>query len=474
MADSESSLALNPDRLLPPAEPVLGYARDLYESVRSLPIVSPHGHVPVQWFAEDLHFKNPTELFITPDHYVTRVLHGQGVSLAELGVNQHHFSDEQARHAFDLLGHFWFAFAGTPMRYWFEDALASVFNVGTKFGADTAGRIYDELNELLQQPEFTTRSLANKFNLAFVSTTDDPVDDLALHDRVNKDPGFSARVAPAFRPDKYLEPGGADWPQLVARLGGSAGVNASDYDGFTEAMRIRRQYFKDHGTVLTDHSHFDVGSERLDDGEARKLFADAMVHAISPEDAIRLRRHLFNDQAKLAQEDGLVMTVHPAVYRNYDPSTFAHYGVDAGADIPARVEFVEHLAPLLHDYGSNQDFHFVIFTMDETVYSRELAPLAGFYPSVYIGAPWWFIDAPESINRYFGAVVPYAGFSKLSGFIDDTRALCSIPARHDMNRRLTAGYVAGLVADHRISLDEGMELVRYAVDTHPREVFKIS
>lgn len=469
----QSKPGLDEDRLLPVEGKPLSVARELYTSIADEPIISPHGHMPVEWFTSDRHFANPTELFITPDHYVTRILHAQGVGLDELGVNQPHFTQVQAREAFLTFGRHWFAFTGTPMRYWFEDSLVRVFGIEKTFGPDTAGEIYDELNELLKAPEFTTRALANRFNMDFVSTTDDPVSDLHQHDAVNADPAFHPIVAPAFRPDKYLEPGRADWPQLVESLGRSAGVDASTYDGFTEAMRLRRRYFKAHGAVLSDHSHADVQSARLSDDEVQRLFAEAFAGRVNQADAARLRRHLLNDQAKLAQEDRLVMTLHPAVARNYDAMTYAHYGADAGADIPEPAEFVDALRPILNEYGNNPDFHLVAFTMDETVYSRELAPLAGFYPSFYIGAPWWFIDAPDSILRYFHDSVSYAGFTKLSGFIDDTRAICSIPSRHDMNRRITANYVSGLVCNHTISIEEGLEIMRFEVTDQPKRVFKL-
>ena len=465
---------LNPDRLLPPDPTERAIARDLYDSVKDLPIISPHGHVPVEWFHDkDYHFSDPTSLFITPDHYVTRVMHSQGVALKDLGVNQKNFTPEQARNAFLIWGKNWGAYAGTPMRYWFEDSLQNVFDIHTKFGEDTAGRIYDELNDLLKQPEFSTRELVKKFNIGFISTTDDTLDDLHLHDETNADPDFPARLAPAFRPDVYLEPSTPGWAELVGKLGDVAGVDTSTYEGFTAAIKSRRLYFKQHGAVLSDHSHADVRTDRLSDSEVTKLYAQALAGTISTEDATRLRRHFFSDQVRMAQEDGLVMTVHPHVHRSYDPSTLAEYGKDTGGDIPAKAEFAVDLKPLLNEYGNNPDFHFVVFTMDETVYARELAPLAGFYPSLYIGAPWWFIDAPEPILRYYEEVTPNAGFTKLSGFIDDTRALCSIPARHDTNRRLTARYVAGLVADHRLSLEEGRQIVIDSVVAQPKKVFNL-
>lgn len=464
---------LNPDRLFPPEPALRDITRDLYDAVKDLPIISPHGHVPVQWFAEEYHFKNPTELFITPDHYVTRLMHAHGVSLADLGVNQPDFTDEQARNAFLIFGEHWADYAGTPMRYWFEDSLVRVFGIETPFGPDTAGAIYDELNDLLKAPEFSTRALVEKFNIAFISTTDDPVDDLKLNDQVIADPAFMPRLAPAFRPDKYLEPADPEWVANAEALGEAAGTDSSTYAGFLEAMRRRRLFFKEHGAVLSDHSHMTVDSARLTDEEAAKLYAEAFAGRISAEDAARLRAHLFNDQAQLAQEDGLVMTVHPAVHRSYDAEGLRDFGRDIGGDIPAHAEFTRGLKPILNEFGNNPDFHLIAFTMDETTFSRSLAPLAGYYPGFYVGAPWWFLDQPEAILRFYQAAVPNCGFGKLSGFIDDTRALCSIPSRHDLNRRVTARYVAGLVADHRLSLDEGVKVMVDSVTTQPTKAFKL-
>lgn len=463
------------DRLFPADPTTRDIARELYAEVKDLPIISPHGHVPVEWFHDtDYHFANPTELFITPDHYVTRIMHSQGVQLKDLGVGQKNFTDEQAKHAFELMGKYWYAYAGTPMQYWFDDELSTVFGIDKPFGPDTAAEIYDEINDDLKQPEFSTRALVKKFNIEFISTTDDTLDDLHLHDETNNDPDFPARLAPAFRPDIYLEPYlTADWGKKVEELGEVAGVDATTYAGFTEAMRRRRQYFKAHGAVLSDHSHADVRTDRLSDTEVNRLFKQAMAGNITPEEGTLLRRHFFADQVEMAQEDGLVMTVHPHVHRDYDPQNLAQYGVNIGCDIPAKAEFAVDLKSLLNKYGNNPDFHFVAFTMDETVYSRELAPMAGFYPSLYVGAPWWFLDSPEPILRYFDAVTTAAGFTKLSGFIDDTRALCSIPTRHDTNRRLTARFVSGLVADHRLSMDEGKRVLRDSVQAGPRHVFKL-
>lgn len=471
---------LDADRLLPPDPKERTIARDLYFLVRDKPIISPHGHVPVQWMAQDHHFRNATELFITPDHYVTRFLHGRGVAFSDLGVGRQDFDNQQARQAFLLLGKHWHEFAGTPMRYWLEDSLTNVFGITTPLNEQSAGRIYDELSELLSAPEFSTSALVERFNIGFISTTDDPTDDLSVHDQVQHDDEFHPRLAPAFRPDGYLEVTREDWPELVRALGASAGVDATTYSGFTEAMKQRRLYFKQHGAVLSDHgvdaSHdgiLSADTTRLSESHANELFDKAMQGKLDSQEASLLHAHLLSDQAALAQEDDLVMCLHPGVIRNHYRPQLSQYGPDCGADIPSATDWVHWLRPVLNEYGNNPDFHMVAFTMDETSYSRELAPMAGFYPSLFIGAPWWFLDAPESILRYYEAVVPYAGFSNLSGFIDDTRALCSIPARHDMNRRLTARYVAGLVAEHRISKDEGERIVLDSVDAQPSMVFKL-
>lgn len=445
----------------------------IYESIKDQPIISPHGHIPFGWFQQNHQFANATELFISPDHYVTRVLHAHGVSNAILGVGGHALSDKQSREAFRILAQHWVDFAGTPMRYWLEEELQGVFGITESLSEKTADRIYDEIGEKLASPEYGTLSLLKRFNISFISTTNDPTDNLEEYDAINSDADIPYIVAPAFRPDAYLEPGKPGWSDLVSHLGASAGIDTRTYDGFLKAMRRRRQYFRQHGAVLSDHSHADLGSERLSQEKVAQLYEQAVRGAISEKDAQSLRRHLFNDQARLAQEDGLVMTVHPAVYRDYDAKSAVQLGHDIGSDIPAQAFFSRDLKPLLNEYGNNPDFHFVAFTIDETNFARDIAPLAGYFPSFYIGVPWWFLDAPESLYRFYNEVVPYAGFTKLSGMIDDTRALCSIPARHDMSRRIISGVLARLVVDRRLGHEEALRIAHDFVDELPRKVFKL-
>ncbi len=468
-----SPLTLHPDRLLPADPTTRRIARELYDAVRDLPIISPHGHVPPQWLADDVPFTDPTSLLLTPDHYMTRVLHAQGVSLADLGVAQTSFTDDQKRAAFRLLCTHWKAYRGTPVKFWLESELVDIFGVDVVPSAETADQIYDTIQAKLTTPEFRPRALYERFGIEVLATTDDPSDDLRYHQALAADPTWSGRVVPTFRPDKYLEPATPAWNGLVDTLAEVSGVDTGTLAGWVRAMADRRAFFQANGGVSTDHSHRDVRAELLDPQEAERLYRAARTGQVGAAEGDALRRHMMFEQARMAAEDGLVMTLHPAVRRNHHGPTAQAYGADVGADIPMAVEFTNALQPMLDAFGTAPGFQVILFTIDETVYSRELAPLAGFYPSVYVGAPWWFIDAPDAIARYRRAVTETAGFSRTSGFIDDTRAFLSIPARHDTNRRMDSGFLAELVADHRLTMDEALETAVDLVLTCPREAFKL-
>jgi glucuronate isomerase len=464
---------LHPDRLLPSEPSLRDRARELYDAVRDLPIISPHGHVPPQWLSDDVPFSDPTSLLITPDHYVTRMLHAHGTPLAQLGVGQGALSEQESRAAFRLLCRHWPAYRGTPVRYWFQAQLGEIFGVDVMPSAATADQIYDQVADCLAKPEFRPRALFESFGIEVLATTDDPCDDLAAHQALVDDPSWSGRVMPTFRPDRYLEPAAPAWNADIDRLGEVAGVETGTCAGWVAAMEARRRFFKDHGAVSSDHSHVDARTDPLDHAEAERIYSLARRGQASAKEATALRRHFMFEMARMASEDGLVMTLHPGVRRNHHPATYEQYGADVGCDIPIRVEFTDALRPILAQFGTHPNFQLIVFTLDETVFSRELAPLAGFYPSVYAGAPWWFLDAPEAIRRYRSAITEAAGFAKTSGFIDDTRAFCSIPARHDMSRRLDAGFVASLVADHRLDEAEGAEVMRDLVAGNPRRAFKL-
>ena len=468
----DETLALHPDRLLPADPGVRAIARRLHASVEGLPIISPHGHVPARWLSENVPFADPTSLLITPDHYVTRLMHADGADLATFGVGAGPLTEPQSRAAFRAVCGRWSLTRGTPVRYWFETQLA-LFGVALRPAASTADRIYDAVAEALATDAFSPRSLYARFDLEVLATTDDPCDDLAAHARLAADPTWSGRVVPTFRPDRYLEAALPGWNADVDRLADVSGVETGDYAGFVGALEARRAYFREHGAVSTDHSHVDARTDPLEPGEAARIYAAARRAEASAAEATALRRHLIGEMARMSCDDGLVMTLHPGVRRNHHLPTYERYGADVGTDIPVAVEYTDALRPMLSRYGTHPGFQVVLFTLDETVFSREVAPLAGFYPSVYAGAPWWFLDAPEAIRRYRAATTETAGFAKTSGFVDDTRAFCSIPARHDLSRRVDAGFVAGLVAEHRLDEDEAYEVLHDLVVTNPRRAFRL-
>jgi glucuronate isomerase len=455
------ALAPHPDRLLPADPAVRSIARRLYETVATLPIVSPHGHVDPRMLRDDTPFADPASLFIKPDHYVTRLLHSAGVPLSSL------LGDADPRSVWRLFCEHWHLFRGTPVRYWFESELSSFFDVSEQPSGHNADILYDQIAALLESPSHRPQALLSRFGIDFLATTDDPASDLADHAALSSLP---TRVAPTFRPDRYLELGAPSWASVVKELGGDVG----SYAGYLAALEERRRYFVAHGAVSADHGHFDAGTEPLSSGEANRIYQAGLSSEISDVEAVAFRRHMMFEMARMSCDDGLVMTLHPGVYRNHHTESLSRFGPDTGHDIPVAVEYTRALRPLLDRFGTHPGFHLVLFTVDPDVYSREIAPLAGFYPAVYAGAPWWFLDNPTEIRRYQRSVTETAGFGKLSGFIDDTRAFCSIPARHDMSRRLDAGHLAELVAAHRLSADEAEDLIVDLVSHQPRRVFKIS
>jgi glucuronate isomerase len=473
MATTAAPLQLHPDRLLPPDPAVLPIARRLYDATRELPVISPHGHVDPRLLLDDEPFRDPATLFVTPDHYVTRLLHASGVPLDALGVGQGPLTEEASRAAWRLLCSHWHVFRGTPVRFWLEAELAEIFEVAARPSADTADAIYDRVAERLAQDGYRPRALYERFRIVVLATTDDPCDDLSAHAALAADPSFAGRVIPTFRPDRYLEPDQPGWPEAIARLGEVSGVDTGEYAGFVAALEERRRHFIAHGASSADHSHEDVRTDPLDPGEAARIYRSALAGDATAAEAVAFRRHMLLEMARMASEDGLVMTLHPAVRRNHHRPTFERFGPDTGHDIPLRVEFTDALRPLLERFGTAPGFHLILFTLDETVWSRELAPLAGFYPSVYVGVPWWFLDAPDAMRRFRGAVTETAGFTRTSGFVDDTRAFCSIPARHDMSRRVDAGVLAGLVAEHRLEEDEATEVAIDLVSGRPAAAFKL-
>lgn len=473
MPTNAPALSPHPERLFPVEPGTRAVARRIYDEVRDLPIISPHGHVDPRVLLEDQPFADPASLLVTSDHYVKRLLHASGVSLEDVGAGQVALSEERARSAWRALCAHWDVFRGTPVRYWFESELSEIFGVTERPSAATANSIYDQIAACLAKDEYRPRALFRQFGIEVLATTDDPADDLSAHAALAADPAWDARVIPTFRPDRYLEPAQPGWAAAVGQLAEASGVDTSTYSGYLDALESRRRYFVEHGATSADHSHPDIRTDPLEAGEASRIFEAALRDQASDQEATAFRRHMLLEMARMSTQDGLVMTLHPGVRRNHHGPTGQRFGADQGHDIPVRVEFTDALRPLLERYGTHPQLNLVLFTVDETVFSREIAPLAGFYPAVYVGAPWWFLDAPDAIRRWRSAVTETVGFSRTSGFIDDTRAFCSIPARHDMSRRLDAGHLAQLVAEHRIDEDEATETAIALVAENPRKVFKL-
>lgn len=465
------SIAANPDRLLPADPGTRSIARSLLERVQDLPIISPHGHVDAAVINNNTPFPDPAALLVSPDHYVTRLIHASGVPMGNLlsgGANP-----SESREIWRAFVQAWPLFDGTASGYWLRTQFDSVFKLGADLGEMPADASYDAIAAKLVEPDFRPRQLFKDFNIEVLATTDDPLDSLANHKAIADDASFNGRVLPTFRPDAYLNIAHPTWSANIERLIDSAGDGTTGYAGYITALENRRRYFVDHGAVSADHGVRTPATLKLDRAEAERIFELARAGKATAEDRDTFEAHMMYQMARMSVEDGLVMTIHPGSFRNHHQPTFEAFGADTGHDIPFAVNYTEAIRPLLQDFGTAKDFHLVLFTLDETVFSRELAPLAGFYPSVYLGAPWWFLDAPDAMLRFRSAVTETTGFSRSSGFIDDTRAFCSIPARHDASRRVEASFLARLVAEHRVSEDRAHEIIVDVVDSSPRRVFKL-
>ncbi len=465
------SIAAHPDRLLPADPGTRSIARSLLERVQDLPIISPHGHVDAAVLEQNTPFPDPAALLVSPDHYVTRLIHANGVPMDQLLTGT--ASAPDSREIWRQFVQAWPLFEGTASGYWLRTQFHEVFKLGADLSEMPADASYDAIAAKLVEPDFRPRQLFKDFNIEVLATTDDPLDNLASHKALTNDPSFNGRVLPTFRPDAYLNVAHPSWNANVDRLIETAADGATGYSGYIAALENRRRYFVEHGAVSADHGVRTPATLKLQTAEAEALFELARAGKATAQDRDAFEAHMMYQMARMSVADGLVMTIHPGSYRNHHGPTFESFGADTGHDIPFAVNYTEAIRPLLQDFGTAKDFHLVLFTLDETVFSRELAPLAGFYPSVFIGAPWWFLDAPDAMLRFRSAVTETAGFSRSSGFIDDTRAFCSIPARHDASRRIEASFLARLVAEHRVTEARAHELILDVVDSSPRRVFKL-
>jgi glucuronate isomerase len=454
-----ASLQLHPDRALPSPPEQRAIAREIYAETGDLPLICMHGHVEPQVFADDIPFADPAQLLIVPDHYVFRMLAAQGIAPAELGVPRLDGDavETDSRKIWRTFSENWKLFRGTPSRYWLEHELVEVFGVDLVPSAETADAIYDQIAAAVADPAFRPRALLDRFNIEVISTTDPATSDLRHHAALAAD-GLGERVLPTFRPDALAYLDRPTWRSDVAELANVSGIDTTTYDGFLQALRQRRAAFAAAGARATDHGHFLAETTPMEINDARDVYARVLAGG-DPTTAqvAAFAANMLYQMAEMSCEDGLVMQIHPGVQRDHSTAIARRYGQDKGYDIPVRTEYTEALRPMLDRFGLDPRFRVILFTVDETVYSRELAPIAGAYPSVRLGAPWWFLDSPEGMRRFRESATETAGFYNTSGFVDDTRAYASIPARHDLSRRVDAGYLARLVLEHRLSIDEAIE-----------------
>ncbi|APE26896.1 glucuronate isomerase [Aurantiacibacter gangjinensis] len=447
-------LELNENRLFPADPTTRDIARRLYAEVRDLPIISPHGHTDPSWFADNEAFSNPADLLITPDHYVFRMLYSQGIRMEDLGVPlSGGGTSANPREVWRIFAQNYHLFDGTPSRIWHDWVYSKVFGLEETLSAETADHYYDVIDAKLQEDAYRPRALFERYNIEVIATTEDPLDPLDHHAKLQAD-GWGKKVITAFRPDNVLDPDYEGFAANVRTLGEITGFETTDYQGYLDALIDRREYFKRHGATSSDHGHPTAATADLSRAEAEALFAKALAGDCSAQEAETFRGHMLVEMARMSLDDGLVMQIHPGSHRNHNAMVFERFGRDKGADIPTRTDYVDALRPLLSRYGNEPSLTVILFTLDETVYSRELAPLAGHYPVLKLGPPWWFHDSPEGMRRFREQATETAGFYNTVGFNDDTRAFLSIPARHDLARRMDCGFLARLVAEHRMLEDD--------------------
>jgi glucuronate isomerase len=446
---------LNEDRLFPADEKTRAIARRLYDGIRHLPIVSPHGHTQAGWFARNEPFPDPVKLFVQPDHYVFRMLYSQGISLEELEIGHVHI--ENPRRVWRIFASNYHLFRGTPTRLWLDYAFQELFGLSGRLSAATAEEYYETIEAKLATAEFLPRALYERFNIEVLATTDSPLDTLADHAAV-RDSGWEGRIVPTFRPDAVVDPEFPGFLDHLRKLEALTGENTTTWRGYLRALEKRREFFKSMGATATDHGHLTPVTMDLSETSAATLFEQVISGTAFAADLEIFRGQMLTEMARMSLEDGLVMQIHPGSVRNHNAQLHAKYGRDMGADIPQATNYVDALRPLLDRFGNEAGLTIILFTLDETTYSRELAPLAGHYPCLKLGPPWWFNDSPEGMLRFREQATETAGFYNTVGFNDDTRAFLSIPARHDVARRVDAGFLAHLVADHRIDEDEAVEL----------------
>jgi glucuronate isomerase len=460
-------------RLFPSDPAARAVAAKLYETVRDLPIISPHGHTDPAWFAKDEPFPNPAALFIQPDHYIFRMLYSQGVSLESLGVPQIDGKQKaDPREVWRIFAQHYYLFRGTPTRLWLDYSFRTLFDLKERLNEKNADQYYDIISRALETPEFRPRALFERFRIEVLSTTDSPLDTLEHH-RAIRESGWKGRVLPTFRPDSVIDAEYANFTENIEKLGAMTGEDIGTFKGYLNALRKRREFFKSLGATATDHGHLTAMTADLDAAAAESLYQRILSGRSTPEEQQLFQAQMLTEMAGMSVEDGLTMQLHPGSIRNHNKQVYERFGRDKGADIPSPTEYVRSLRPLLNKYGNDPRLTFILFTLDESTYSRELAPLAGHYPALKLGPPWWFHDSPEGMMRFRELATETAGFYNTVGFNDDTRAFLSIPSRHDVARRIDCAFLGRLVAEHRLDEEEAFEVVQDVTVNLVKRAYKL-
>ena len=465
---------LHPDRALPVEGAVRDVAREILSQTASLPILSMHGHVPVEILESNEAFADPASLLVTPDHYLVRMLVSQGVSQDALGIarRDRQAVEGDARAIWRTFASHWHLFRGTPTRFWLEHVLAEVFGIEPRLSPQNADQVFEHLSEQLARPEFRPLALMERLGIEVLATTDAADADLSSHQRL-AGRGYADRIIPTLRPDAILRIDREGWRKDLVEFGRRAGLEIIGYRTFLAAIEMRRRAFIEAGGRATDHGPVNAETSPLDRADAERIVRRALRGEATAAEADAFSAHMLFEMARMSSEDGLVMQLHPGIVRDHDPRTQSQRGSDVGYDIPMQMEYTRSLRPMLSAFGHHPGFTLVLFTVDESTFSRELAPLAGVYPAVRLGAPWWFLDSPDGMRRFREAVTDTAGFYNTAGFVDDTRAFLSIPARHDLARRVDAGHLARLGAEHRLGLDEAIETAAALAYDIPKAVYPV-
>ena len=471
---SVERLLLHEHRFFDPHPAIRRVARTLYDEIRDLPLVCPHSHVEPSLLADDEPFSEPTALIVTPDHYVFRMLYSRGIAMEALAIPARDGApvEDDPRKIWQTFGDHYYLFRGTPTGVWLDQELHDVFGVREKLSGATAQSIYDQIAAQLRRPEFRPRALFERFGIEVLATTDRATDTLDHH-RAIRNSGWPGRVIPTFRPDGVLRIASDSWSDEIAALELAYGATIGSFATFVRALEERRAFFKSMGATATDHAVLEPFTEQLAPAEAERLFQRARRGDATDADQRRFEAHMLMEMARMSTEDGLVMQIHAGAYRDHDARVFERFGPDKGGDIPVATEYTRNLQPLLNAFGNHPNLTLVLFTLDESTYSRELAPLAGHYPAAKLGPPWWFHDSIEGMTRFRHSTTETAGIYNTAGFNDDTRAFCSIPARHDLSRRMDANFLAGLVARHVIDVHDARAMARALAYDLVKETYKL-